>query len=323
MIKKINVALLIAFVAMLAVKGLKGLKDANASRSVAQDRVVERTEESQLAPRIYYGYWAGYTLENPISNRNGVLLDIVRAVFPKATFHHIHGDVKDFAKILREDPHAVVVGFGKHPALKDFQSAPTPLMTCPLVLMTLRTNPWHYDGVKSLDGLRILADEAFLDYKVIRDLHERKGQGSGWLRIVPSATTKVVMAEKVENGEADAFVMADLANVYARACWRNTRRASGASTGTACATAYSSITASPTSQSASSRRACHGQAITRPFHKSVEFYGKRKRATCRSDTFLAGQVDHGIVSQLVIRKILRYYLACQHRICYTTISTPS
>ena len=214
MIKKINVALLIAFVAMLAVKGLKGLKDANASRSVVQDRVVERTEESQLAPHVYYGYWAGYTLENPISNRNGVLLDIVRAVFPKATFHHIHGDVKDFAKILREDPHAVVVGFGKHPALKEFQSAPTPLMTCPLVLMTLRTNPWHYDGVKSLDGLRILADEAFLDYKVIRDLHERKGQGPGWLRIVPSATTKVVMAEKVENGEADAFVMADLANVY-------------------------------------------------------------------------------------------------------------
>ena len=214
MIKKINVALLIAFVAMLAVKGLKGLKDANASRSVVQDRVVERTEESQLAPHVYYGYWAGYTLENPISNRNGVLLDIVRAVFPKATFHHVHGDVKDFAKILREDPHAVVVGFGKHPELKDFQSAPTPLMTCPLVLMTLRTNPWHYDGVKSLDGLKILADEAFLDYKVIRDLHERKGQGSGWLRIVPSATTKVVMAEKVENGEADAFVMADLANVY-------------------------------------------------------------------------------------------------------------
>jgi len=213
MIKKINIALLIAFVAMLAMKGLKGLKEASAKRAVAQDRTAEQSEESQLAPRVYYGYWAGYTLENPISNRNGVLLDIVRAVFPKATFRHIHGDVKDFAKVLREDSHAVVVGFGNHPALKEFQSAPTPLMACPLVVMTLRTNPWHFDGVKSLDGLRILADEAFLDYKVIRDLHERKGQESGWLHIVPSATTKVAMAEMVEKGEADAFVMADLANV--------------------------------------------------------------------------------------------------------------
>jgi len=213
MIKKVNVALVIAFVAMLAVKGLKGLKDASAKRSAVQDRAAERSEESQLAPHICYGYWAGYTLENPISNRNGVLLDIVRAVFPKATFRHIHGDVKDFAEVLREDPHAVVVGFGSHPALKEFQFAPTPLMACPLVLMTLRTNPWYYDGVKSLDGLRILADEAFLDYKVIRDLHERKGQGPGWLHTVPSAVTKVAMAEMVEKGEADAFVMSDLANV--------------------------------------------------------------------------------------------------------------
>jgi len=213
MIKKINIALLIAFVAMLAMKGLKGLKEASAKRAVAQDRTAEQSEESQLAPRVYYGYWAGYTLENPISNRNGVLLDIVRAVFPKATFRHIHGDVKDFAKVLREDSHAVVVGFGSHPALEEFQSAPTPLMSCPLVVMTLRTNPWHFDEVKSLDGLRILADEAFLDYKVIRDLHGRKGQGSGWLRIMPSTATKVMMAEMVEKGEADAFVMADLANV--------------------------------------------------------------------------------------------------------------
>ena len=213
MIKKVNIALAIAFVAMFAMKGLKGLKDASAKRSATQERAAERQDESQLAPHIYYGYWAGYTLENPISNRNGILLDIVRAIFPKSTFHHVHGDVMEFAKVLREDPHAVVVGFGSHPALKDFQSAPTPLMACPLVVMTLRTNPWYYDGVESLNELKILADEAFLDYKVIRDLHERAGQDSERLRIMPSTVSKVVMAEMVAKGEADAFVMADLANV--------------------------------------------------------------------------------------------------------------
>ena len=214
MIKKVNIALAIAFAAMFAMKGLKNIKEASAAkRAAAQAPAAEQQEESQLAPNIYYGYWAGYTLENPISNRNGVLLDIVRAIFPKGTFRHIHGDVNDFAKILREDPHAVVVGFGSHPVLKEFTSAPTPLMACPLVLMTLRTNPWYYDGVKSLDGLRILADEAFLDYKVIRELRERAGRNSDRLRIMPSTVSKVTMAEMVAKGEADAFVMAELANV--------------------------------------------------------------------------------------------------------------
>ncbi len=215
MIKKINVALAIAFAVLLTVKGLKQLKDAATAQSTARQNVAaaQQADVSSLAPHVYYGYWAGYTLENPISNRNGILLDIVRAVFPKATFSHVHGNVEVFAKIMQEDPNAVVVGFGNHPDLKQFQSAPTPLMHCPLVLMTLRTNPWRYKGAASLDELRIVADEAFLDYKVIRDLRARVGKDSGRLRLVPSTVTKVGLAEIVEKGEADAFVMADLMNV--------------------------------------------------------------------------------------------------------------
>ena len=215
MIKKINVALAIAFAVLLTVKGLKQLKDAATAQSATRQNVAaaQQADVSSLAPHVYYGYWAGYTLENPISNRNGILLDIVRAVFPKATFSHVHGNVEAFAKIMQEDPNAVVVGFGTHPELKKYQSAPTPLMHCPLVLMTLRTNPWRYKEVASLDELRIVADEAFLDYKVIRDLQERAGQDSKRLRIMPSTVSKVVMAEMVAKGEADAFVMADLAKV--------------------------------------------------------------------------------------------------------------
>ena len=215
MIKKINVALAIAFAVLLTVKGLKQLKDAATAQSTARQNVAaaQQADVSSLAPHIYYGYWAGYTLENPISNRNGILLDIVRAVFPKATFSHVHGNVEAFAKIMQEDPNAVVVGFGNHPDLTQFQSAPTPLMHCPLVLMTLRTNPWRYKGAASLDELRIVADEAFLDYKVIRELHARVGKNSDRLRLVPSTVTKVGLAEIVEKGEADAFVMADLMNV--------------------------------------------------------------------------------------------------------------
>jgi len=48
-----------------------------------------------------------------------------------------------------ENPKAVVVGFGEHPDLKGVRRAQTPLMKCPLVLMTQRTNPWRYKGPES------------------------------------------------------------------------------------------------------------------------------------------------------------------------------
>ena len=209
MIKKVNILLAVAFAAMLALKGMKALKSPKLAKPQAEEAAsAERQGASRLAPCVCYGYWAGYSVENPISNRNGILLDTMRAIFPNATFRNVHGDVEEFAKILREDPNAVVVGFGEHPDLKGIQMAPTPLMQCPLVLMTLRTNPWRYKGPSSLDSLRVIANEAFLDYKVVRDLHERHGNDGKHLRLVPSSATKVELAEMVEKGEGDAFVMA-------------------------------------------------------------------------------------------------------------------
>ena len=74
MIRKINMLLGMAFVAMLALKGVKVFKDSRAA--AAQTHVAasaERPDASHLAPCVCYGYWAGYTVENPISNRNGTV----------------------------------------------------------------------------------------------------------------------------------------------------------------------------------------------------------------------------------------------------------
>lgn len=212
MIKKLNIFLVISVALMFAVKGLKAVKDVRAKGAGGSPAAEERQEGSRLAPHVYYGYWAGYTVENPISNRNGVLLDLIRAIFPKAEFRNVNGDVKDFLEKLRSDPQAVLVGFGEHPLLKDCRAAPTPLMSCPLVIMTLRTNPWRYKDFSSLTNLRIVANEVFLDYKVMRQLRERLGKGSKALRLLPTMTSKVELADIVERGEADAFVMADLQN---------------------------------------------------------------------------------------------------------------
>ena len=170
MIRKVNIALAALFVAMFALKGLKTVMQSGGAPAAREETAEPSGDVSELAPHVYYEYWAGYTLENPISNRNGVLLDMVRAVFPNATFNLVHGDVSNVVERLRADSRAVVVGFGDHEALAEFPVAPTPLMRCPLVLMTLRTNPWRYTDFSSLTNLRIVASDAFLDYTDIRSL---------------------------------------------------------------------------------------------------------------------------------------------------------
>jgi hypothetical protein len=212
MIKKLNILLVVVLCAMFAMKGLKEIKKSREQQTQVKEEVAARQEVSSLAPCAYYAYWAGYTVENPISNRNGMLLDIVKAIFPNATFRRLYGDVTEFAQHLREDPNAVVVGFGEHPDLKNAKAAPTPLMYCPIVLLTLRTNPWRYKDMSSLEGVRILANEAFLDYKVLRDLLAKYGKDSPYLRIMPASVSKEKQAEMVANGEADAFVSTGVNN---------------------------------------------------------------------------------------------------------------
>ena len=212
MIKKLNILLVVVLCAMFAMKGLKEIKKSRERQTQVKEEVAARQEVSSLAPCAYYAYWAGYTIENPISNRNGMLLDIVTAIFPNATFRRLYGDVTEFAQHLREDPNAVVVGFGEHPYLKNAKAAPTPLRYCPIVLLTLRTNPWRYKDMSSLEGVRILANEAFLDYKVLRDLLAKYGKDSPYLRIMPASVSKEKQAEMVANGEADAFVSTGVNN---------------------------------------------------------------------------------------------------------------
>ena len=55
MIKKINIALVVAFVVLLVFKGLKNFKDARAKKAeMRQDAVAAQQEISQLAPCVYY-----------------------------------------------------------------------------------------------------------------------------------------------------------------------------------------------------------------------------------------------------------------------------
>ena len=208
MIKKLNILLAVVFAAMLAMKGAKSLKAARLRRADAgADVVAEVDAVSRLAPNFYYGFFVFYTLENPISNSNGVLLDMARAIFPDAKFIKLDDDeMPSFIEKLSNDERAVVLGYGDHPAFKDALRAPTPMAKCPIVLMTQRSNPWRYTGLDSLTGISIVAEDGYLDYKIVRDLIEMTKRGEANLRIVPQAKLR----EMVFNGEVDAFITADV-----------------------------------------------------------------------------------------------------------------
>lgn len=207
MIKKVNIALAILFALLFGLKGLKELKVARERDAAAPPPVSADQVRSELAPTVYYVHWTYFSAEDPISNRNGVLLDMLRAIFPNARFVELPGKVESFAEKLRTDPHAVVAGFGAHPTLAGFRSAPTPMAYGKLILMTLRSNPWSFAGAESLDQLRIVTTKSFLDYGILRERYERLGGDSPQFRVLSADTSLMEMAAMVEAGEADAFAV--------------------------------------------------------------------------------------------------------------------
>ena len=204
MIKKINIALVSAFVAILLASAMRGMFVGKKAEPAPGD-APEIASAAQAVPdvNVYYVRWAKYAMPNRISNRNGVLLDLMRALFHGAAMHCINGDVKRFAEKLSEDPSAVVVGFGNHPDLATCRRAPTPLAFAPLVVRTLRSNPWRFGGTNSIDELRLVVRRSLLDYSVIRD---RVGDGSGRMIVVDSSTSVDDIAALIEDGKADGFV---------------------------------------------------------------------------------------------------------------------
>ena len=208
MIKKINIIMVIALVAMLGLKGLKEIKSARSrDRASAAPAQTETCQETSVPPpHVYYIQWLYFACENPVSNRTGILLDTVRAIFPGATYTLLRGSPELAYEKLREDPRAVVVGYGEHPALKGCRAAPTPIAYGKFILMTLRSNPWRYTGPDSLDKIRIIMAADSLDYRDLRERHERLGPDSPLLRVFPLTTSPMELAAMVEEGKADAFV---------------------------------------------------------------------------------------------------------------------
>ena len=207
MIKKFNIALAIAFAVLIAFKAVKSIMPERGGNAAVAAKTAGGREDETPAINVYYDNWTYFAQEDRISNRNGICLDTLRAIFPKAQFHRVNGEnIFSYAKKLQEDPSGVLCTFGTHPDLKDFAVAPTPIASSKIVLYTLRSNPWRYTGPKSLENIKIATARDFLDSKLLRDLYERYGEDSPRLKVLPVSVTAAELEKTVESGAADAFV---------------------------------------------------------------------------------------------------------------------
>lgn len=182
MIKKLNAVL---FVLLLLLLGMKLLKDKLAAPQSAPVEVVEEksVRNAEFAPTVYYLPWVPYAVFNPITNRNGYLLDVLREIFPNARFVRLSGTVRNVVAKLSEDPSGVQCEYGDHLLLTNVVSAATPLLTREIAVYTERSNPWAYEGVESLGKLRLSICENDLDSKVLRAYAEKYGNDPKRLRI--------------------------------------------------------------------------------------------------------------------------------------------
>lgn len=208
MIKKLNIALVVM---VLILFGFKGLKDVLAAKKAARSGQAMAAlsvddHNAQFTPRIYSAQWHPFVNPDALSNRNGYIVDVLKAIFPRLEVKIVKGGVADYVDILKKDPDALIVNFGDHPAFAEFPKAPTPVCWMCYGLFFSRDLKWRYKGPKSLDSLRIACAESSLDSPVLRAFRDKWKDTPGKFMVVKGQKLGNPDFSGIERGEFDAFV---------------------------------------------------------------------------------------------------------------------
>ena len=171
MIRKVCVVLVVCLAAMVGLKVVLTIRCGRAAPRAARAQASQTSEsrKSQLPVTVYYTAWSPYAMENPLTHRNGYILDLARAVFPKARFVRLFGAPDVVASALTNDAHGVSVMFGSFAEMARFPCASTPTFENCVVVLTPRTNDWAYAGADSLKKLRLGFQEDYLVSPEVRD----------------------------------------------------------------------------------------------------------------------------------------------------------
>lgn len=207
MIKKLNAVLLVLVVTMLAAKFAVDQFAAIRRDPSVSKRTASSVLNAGFAPRVIYKEMVSLAMRNPITRRDGYIIDFMEAVFPKGRFEKC--DVTaDAAEILKRDPHAVCVISGDRPALRGFPRAATPITEVEIVVYTLRTLEWTYTGPESLAKIKVGIIEGYEDCSELMKLYESSLKTDNPMAVIrPSDRYYRDPLQAVLDGIVDAVVM--------------------------------------------------------------------------------------------------------------------
>lgn len=215
MIRKLSLILLLALVALVAL-GL--LKKQRARRAAAGARpaaeAVAQSTRAGDALHVHYTLWPPYTAENPVTNRNGYCLDILRRIFPGATFERDDREMAGFVSLFAEEPACATVNFGRHPDLKGLPQSAEPIAFYDVVVLSPRARPWRHTGPESLEGIRLGYSAGYLESPAVAAHWARHKDNPARARLLPRGTGTADWARVALAGEIDAFVATEATGAW-------------------------------------------------------------------------------------------------------------
>ncbi len=216
MIKKVTFVLFILIVALLALAILKKKKAQSAAPAqTAAVAVVDASADCLgNALQIYYPYWPPYASENPVTNRNGYCLDVLRRIFPKATFVRSDCELPEIVPILDENPVAGFVTVGAHPLVKAYAQSKEPIAYYNLVILTSRHSTWRYTGPESLEQICLGYAEDYLEDTLIAQHWAKHQNNPERAKLLGHYSTTSDWVKMVMAKEIDAFVVAEATGTW-------------------------------------------------------------------------------------------------------------
>jgi len=210
MIKKLNALMLVLVAVMVMAKLALKSSRKKSVRESGETFVCAQARNAEFAPTVHYFDLPGLSLVNPLTNRNGYLLDVMRAIFPRARFEGM--SVPDLAEIgeeVKRGTDTLVMAPLMVPELLEklgLVLAKTPLYNQDVVVYTLRPSEWNYTGVGSLRELKKLGMRAELArMPAMKGLVEKMGER---LRIYKRGEAGYErFSQALLSGEVDGYLM--------------------------------------------------------------------------------------------------------------------
>ncbi|MEG1480299.1 MAG: hypothetical protein RSD41_04780 [Kiritimatiellia bacterium] len=217
MIRKVCYFLFALLALMVVAKMIKGCT--SAVKPVAMKTALAVAEvKTGNALRLYYEVWPPFIAENPMTNRNGYCLDIIRQIFPQVTFISEERGMKVMIETLRDQAQGATVNYGQHPNLKEFPHSRTPIVFYTLGIYTLRSNPWVYSGEASLDHLRLGYSSDYLESTFVANHWKRyQKDAQHVMRFDDENSSSFDWANMVIAGKLDAFILTIDSRTWANA----------------------------------------------------------------------------------------------------------